>query len=455
MMLCALALAAPAPAADHAPCVVPCDDLEIVDDTVLCPGTYYIPDRGEEGVLRLATDGVELRGDNTLIVGDGVGFGIRVGDDGGRVRDVTVEGVGVRGYQVNFYAANASDLTVRDNDFLYPTSYAVEMGNPDFSVENIHLDGNRIIADSTANGLSYNAWQPARDLLFENNLVDVGIDGFVLEAHSNGTAFHLRNNTYESCTGEIINIDGHIGSIIENETILAASNVLVWHYSTDCVFRGNFMPWAAFQLEGSIGNIFYGNAVGASVNLFPYHEDGTPSSDNLIFDNVLYGGRNPGMNWGLLLSQAHDNIIVHNTVYGAAAGIILESESICNIVANNIFSVSSGDRALIELESGCLDGTEIDYNLYHNAAVGFVGELDGTRIESLAQWRLATGVDQHSLAADPEFFDAPGRDLRLRSASPAIGAADPTLPGPPWDFLGRPRPLGSPRADLGALEAPQ
>lgn len=49
---------------------------------------------------------------------------------------------------------------------------------------------------------------------------------------------------------------------------------------------------------------------------------------------------------------------------------------------------------------------------------------------------------------DPRFVNAPGRDFRLQSASPAIGKADPAY-APPTDYDGRGR-SGMP--DLGALE---
>jgi len=54
---------------------VPRDDLVITEDTVLCPGTYFIPDRGDEGVIHVAADSLSLTAYGTTIIGDGTGFG--------------------------------------------------------------------------------------------------------------------------------------------------------------------------------------------------------------------------------------------------------------------------------------------------------------------------------------------------------------------------------------------
>jgi len=77
---------------------------------------------------------------------------------------------------------------------------------------------------------------------------------------------------------------------------------------------------------------------------------------------------------------------------------------------------------------------------------------DGTTRLTLAQWRNATGQDQHSLVSAPAalFVNAAGNDYHLSAASPAINAGTATS-APPTDLEGDPRPSGG-GWDIGADE---
>lgn len=64
-----------------------------------------------------------------------------------------------------------------------------------------------------------------------------------------------------------------------------------------------------------------------------------------------------------------------------------------------------------------------DYNLFH--CTGIVAEWhfeDDTEVTTLADWRIATGFDTHSLETDPLFTDASNQNFSLTAGSPARGS---------------------------------
>jgi len=72
--------------------IVPYDDLEIVENTTLCPGTYYLTDENIDGAIVFGSDDVELDCNGAHIIGDWNGCGIYLlGRDGVVVKDCIVE----------------------------------------------------------------------------------------------------------------------------------------------------------------------------------------------------------------------------------------------------------------------------------------------------------------------------------------------------------------------------
>jgi len=84
------------------PCVVPFDGMSITASTTLCPGTYQLADPGQDGVIRLMADNVELNCQGAKLIGDGTGTGITsTGRNNVHVRNCQIRdyfsGIGVRG----------------------------------------------------------------------------------------------------------------------------------------------------------------------------------------------------------------------------------------------------------------------------------------------------------------------------------------------------------------------
>ncbi|MEN3940734.1 right-handed parallel beta-helix repeat-containing protein [Prosthecobacter sp. SYSU 5D2] len=199
------------------------------------------------------------------------------------------------------------------------------------------------------------------------------------------------------------------------------------------------------------GNIIYNNGEigGAAMNL-----DGLQDGiirNNLIFDNlstgiaIFKGGGAEGPkgmkvlnNTIILPATARYNLRITDVI----GPILVRNNVLYNAnTAKGPFSWNTPEDAA---------WTDSDYNAFGGGRfVSTDGEI--SRI-SMDTWR-ASGNEPHSLpsvALGSLFVDEPGRDYRLKAASPLIDTGTP-LPEVPTDILGTARPLGSAH-DIGAYE---
>ncbi|MCD6287308.1 MAG: right-handed parallel beta-helix repeat-containing protein, partial [Anaerolineae bacterium] len=89
-------------------CVEPYDDMVIAADTLLCSGTYELPDEGEPGVLIVEPDGVTLDCNGAVLMGGGSGIGIRGLNGNG----ITIIGCTVAHYTEGIHLDGVSNGTV-------------------------------------------------------------------------------------------------------------------------------------------------------------------------------------------------------------------------------------------------------------------------------------------------------------------------------------------------------
>ncbi len=96
-----------------------------------------------------------------------------------------------------------------------------------------------------------------------------------------------------------------------------------------------------------------------------------------------------------------------------------------------------------------LTGLSVSNNLYYtsNKTISHFG-YNGSIENTLDGFKTATGLEQNSLWADPQFV-SPGSDFHLQSNSPAINSG--TTVNAPIDYEGTNRPNGS-AYDIGAFE---
>jgi len=158
---------------------------------------------------------------------------------------------------------------------------------------------------------------------------------------------------------------------------------------------------------------------------------------------------------GFWLYNCPSSKLTHNTcvgnLYSAAAFLYSAVGSTCR---NNSFAFQGNDVILIHVrkgEEGNLKKFDCDYNNYATSlraqaegveiqtikpreeegflnfgskAIGNLTVWKGKmhRVHTMDAWRKLTGLDQHSIFANPLYVNAKGRDFRLSPDSPNIGA---------------------------------
>ncbi len=121
------------------------------------------------------------------------------------------------------------------------------------------------------------------------------------------------------------------------------------------------------------------------------------------------------------------------------------------IIRNNIFY--EGNLGLwIGYASQYAGVIAMDFNCWYQAS-GTMMRLSDISAEytmgQFADYRSFTGLDAHSITADPQFVDAASHDFRLQASSPCVDTGSASTVDD--DFAGTLRPQGS-GPDMGAFE---
>jgi hypothetical protein len=197
-------------------------------------------------------------------------------------------------------------------------------------------------------------------------------------------------------------------------------------------------------------NVIHDNGIAGGSGINADGVQGSRFQNNLIYGNHAGGISLYRIDGG---GASANNVVAHNTIVQASDGrwaVNLTNGATGNTVLDNILYNAHSFRGSITVSADSLPGLASDWNVVMDR---FSTDDGNTRI-TLAQWRMSTGQDLHSIVAVPAelFVNAAGHDYHLSAASPARDAGL-TLAEVTRDLDGVSRPSG-PAADIGAYEVP-
>ncbi|MBI2238741.1 MAG: NPCBM/NEW2 domain-containing protein [Actinobacteria bacterium] len=146
-------------------------------------------------------------------------------------------------------------------------------------------------------------------------------------------------------------------------------------------------------------------------------------------------------------------VIVNNTVYETnGVELLVQFDTRDNVIENNIF-VAGPTAEFVENRYTENANNLVDHNLYWSTDGSDRGiwQWKDRRYADFAEWRARSGVDRHSVFADPGFVDPTAHDFQLTGGSPAVDAGTFIAAGGTIDLAGEPRQQAA-ATDLGAYE---
>ena len=278
---------------------------------------------------------------------------------------------------------------------------------------------------------------------------------------------HIYGNRGADTYGGVVSLANSHRNVIRSSTIhdTAASlaDVVTLSNASDNVVESNTIYGPAengvYVRPGSRNTIRYNyihhiNGIGIQLR--------DNARDNLVYYNILLHNDGPTIQSdGKNGAGASGNKIYNNVIYndGNARGIhiiAVPGENYGTEVKNNIVITENENVLQVDVDSRN-SGVAVDYNCYYQRSDGhapFYGDDDvWTPYYSLESWRAATGLDTHSIFADPWLTTDPPVDSRsviLRAGSVCInGGVDVGLTR---DFTGNAVPHGS-APEVGAYES--
>lgn len=240
--------------------------------------------------------------------------------------------------------------TVAENNKIYSNSgygiYAYGSGNT--------IAGNEVYKQSTSSGI-YSAYSDESTVI-EDNIVFTNNDGI----SANQTLSIIRRNRVFGNTDAGIEVDGY-GARIE-------------------------------------GNYVYSNSIGIDYNAYSYA--------SLVQNNLVYANTNIGIR----VASTSNPRLINNTSYQPVGDAIRLENSTNADLYNNIAWSDAGYG--IYVDSASKTNFTSDANLFHQGpgASAYLGFWGGTTIDTLADWKTATGQETHSVEGNPLFVDRDGPD---------------------------------------------
>lgn len=338
----------------RAGCVVPTDNLVIVTDTTICPGTWNL----NNGIIICASN-VTLDLNQAKLVGPNVpgqlieSYGVRCGigfcpnDPPEPIENITIK----NGTITNFYYAvrieNAKNVTIKKNDLSY------NFIDPNPCPANVTK--NHVIPDWDLGGGIY-MYQVSDSFILDNVMVKQqnGINLFNVnntvvqgnDASFNvGWGIHLNNSSKNQILWNKANHCDLPGACDEADMLVinGSNNNLISHndlqYGGDGIFLGHENSQTEIVCQSNDNQIEYNNCSHAENNCI----EATFSSGNQFIGNVC-----DDANYGFWLGYSHaGNIVSGNKIRNNHVNGIQIDAGQNNFIVNNTISGNAGHGVLL------------------------------------------------------------------------------------------------------------
>ena len=314
------------------------------------------------------------------------------------------------------------------------------------SLDSVTISGNQVYDLKTGNSESVNVDGNVTNFAITNNVIhdndNIGIDIIGFEGVSPDPAYdYARNGTVTGNTvynisainnpgegnqydADGIYVDGGSQVVIERNLVhnvdigIEAASERQGHVTSFVIVRNNL--------------VYSANSTGITIGGYASNVGGTDHCtivNNTLFQNDT---KNTGSGEFQIQYYATNNVFKNNIVYASSRGLFI-----------NNYTNSEPDPA------------DVDYNLYDSSLNSAMADFlwNGTDHIGFSSYQSATGKDNHSPYADPQFLSLTTPNLQIQPTSPAVNAGidlGSTVVGT-LDFAGNPRVRGS-TVDIGAYE---
>lgn len=316
--------------------VVPQDDLQITEDTILRQGIYEITDVNQNGIILIKANGITLDCNGAVINGiDYTGFGIY--NNG--FSNVTIKNCNISRYYYAVRSENSNSVTIQNNNF---SGNRLISGNDVFLYINqgpeitptAHLGGGIYVRNATSVNITGNTLinqQNGIDLYSVSNsnlALNNASDNFGWGVHlaystyntvSNNTADHVNRNCFGTpnggcdTTGFLLVNGSNYNQVTNNQFRYGGNGFFIGNQASvpsnhNYIANndGSYATANAFETTFSEDNTFYHNtASNSSYGFWLGYSHHSKLDTNTIENNI---------NDGIAIEHGHSTIIINNTI---------------------------------------------------------------------------------------------------------------------------------------------
>lgn len=320
-------------------CVVPTDSMVITKDTILCSGTYNLPNG-----ITIGANNITLECNNTVLRSQYSGIGIGIYGK----NNTKIENCDITNYSAAIHMKSSSNNTIENNKIYLNKNRGISME----SDSNNNLISNNWINKSRDGVYVYKS---SYNLITHNNIFDNDEGGVeILGGYNQNAPYNVISYNNISDGGVAMYVEPN--NIVSNNNIF--NNLAVIYSASNCTIINNSIfnnsgVYGLVELIGLTsqnvvsGNNIYSNGYNAPVTVHFYGGEG-----NVLSGNNIYSNSNALAGIYLEGDESNNLIIINNNIYNNSGYNLQLSSDHTNdaILTNNYF--------------GTTNCTEIDKTIY-------------------------------------------------------------------------------------------